>query len=322
MLRIAVLDDYQGVALQFADWSRLGADAQVEVFRHPLPTLEEAAAALEPFEVICLMRERTAVPRRLIESLPRLRMIVATGTRNPSLDLAAAAERGIVVSHTRGGDSHHATPELAWALILACSRHLPEEDQRMRAGGWQETVGTVLHGRTLGILGLGRLGSRMAVIGRVFGMDILAWSENLTAERAEAAGARLVTKEGLLSAADIVTIHLVLGQRTRGLIGRGEFALMKPSAILVNTSRGPIVDEGALVEALSSGRIRAAGLDVFDREPLPVDHPLRSLRNAVLTPHLGYVTEGTYRMFYEDTVEAIVAWRAGAPIRILAVPSS
>lgn len=318
MIRVAVLDDYQGVALASADWGRLGPDADVQVFRRNLATVDEAAAALAPFDVVCLMRERMPMPRALIERLPRLRFIVTTGARNPSLDLAAAAERGIPVSTTRGGDSRHATPELAWGLILACARAIPAADRRMKAGGWQEDgLGLALHGLTLGILGLGRLGSRMAEIGRAFGMVLMAWSPNLTPARAAAAGAELVTKEALFARADVLTIHLVLGERTRGLVGPAELALMKPSAILVNTSRGPIVQEAALLEALEQGRLRAAGLDVYDREPLPADHPLRSLASAVLTPHLGYVTEGTYREFYEDTVEDVLAWRKGRPVRLV-----
>ena len=317
MIRIAVLDDYQHVALTLADWSRLGPDADVTVFDRNLGP-DQAASALAGFDVVCLMRERMPVPRALIERLTALKLIVVTGARNRTLDLEAASERGIVVSHTRGGESQYATPELAWALILACARHLPEEDRRMREGGWQETIGMALHGKSLGILGLGRLGSRMAAIGHAFGMELLAWSPNLTRDRAEAAGASLVVKDELLARADVITIHLVLGERSRGLIGARDFALMKPSAILINTSRGPIVDEAALIEALRTRRIRSAGLDVYDEEPLPPEHPLRRLPNAVLSPHLGYVTEGTYRMFYEDTVEAIAAWRSGAPVRVLA----
>lgn len=321
MIRVAVLDDYHGVALDLADWGSLGSDAEVQVFRHHLATVDEAAAALAPFDVVCLMRERMPMRRDLIERLPRLKFIVTTGARNPSLDLAAAAERGIVVSNTHGGDSQYATPELAWGLILACARAIPAADRGMKAGRWQEgDLGLALHGLSLGLLGLGRLGSRMAEIGHAFGMKPIAWSENLTRERAEAAGAELVSKEELFSRSDVLTIHLVLSKRTRGLVGAADLARMKPSAVLVNTSRGPIVDEAALIAALSQGRIRAAGLDVYDREPLPQDHPLRALDNAVLTPHLGYVTQGTYRAFYEDMVEDIVAWQAGAPVRVVEAP--
>jgi phosphoglycerate dehydrogenase-like enzyme len=317
MIRIAILDDYQRVALTMADWSGLPPECEPVVFDRNLATEDEAARALADFDVVCLLRERMPMPRTLIERLPALKLIVVTGAHNRTLDLAAAKERGITVSHTGGGDSQYATPELAWGLILSLMRHIPQEHQRMREGGWQETVGTALHGLTLSILGLGRLGSRMASIGRAFGMEVLAWSQNLTAERAEAAGATLVAKDELFARADVLTIHLVLGERSRGLVGAAELGRMKPGAVLVNTSRGPIVDEAALIAALERADIRGAGLDVYDREPLPADHPLRRLGNVVLTPHLGYVTEGTYRMFYADTVEAIAAWRAGTPVRTL-----
>ncbi|MFL5324441.1 MAG: D-2-hydroxyacid dehydrogenase family protein [Microvirga sp.] len=300
-----------------ADWSALPPECEPVVFDRNLATEDEAAHALADFDVVSLLRERMPMPRTLIERLPALKLIVVTGAHNRTLDLAAAKERGITVSHTRGGDSQYATPELAWGLILSLMRHIPQEHQRMREGGWQETVGTALHGQTLSILGLGRLGSRMASIGRAFGMEVLAWSQNLTAERAEAAGATLVAKDELFARADVLTIHLVLGERSRGLVGAAELGRMKKSAVLVNTSRGPIVDEAALIAALGTRDIRGAGLDVYDREPLPADHPLRPLGNVVLTPHLGYVTEGTYRMFYADTVEAIAAWRAGTPVRTL-----
>jgi phosphoglycerate dehydrogenase-like enzyme len=317
MIRIAILDDYQRVALTMADWSGLPPECEPVVFDRNLAIEDEAARALADFDVVCLLRERMPMPRTLIERLPALKLIVVTGAHNRTLDLAAAKERGITVSHTGGGDSQYATPELAWGLILSLMRHIPQEHQRMREGGWQETVGTALHGLTLSILGLGRLGSRMASIGRAFGMEVLAWSQNLTAERAEAAGATLVAKDELFARADVLTIHLVLGERSRGLVGAAELGRMKPGAVLVNTSRGPIVDEAALIAALERADIRGAGLDVYDREPLPADHPLRRLGNVVLTPHLGYVTEGTYRMFYADTVEAIAAWRAGTPVRTL-----
>ena len=319
-MRIAVLDDYQRVALKLADWSQLGPDAKVDVFDRNLATAEEAAAALKPYDVICLMRERMPMPRALIEQLPNLKLIIVTGARTHTIDFDTTAARGITVCHTHPGESQHATSELAWGLILCCARHIPEEHQRVTTGGWQETIGTVLHGKTLGVLGLGKLGSRMAAIGKVFGMEIIAWSQNLTADRAEAAGARLVGKDELFRRADVVTVHLVLGDRTRGLVGAREFGLMKPSAVLVNTSRGPIVDEAALITALSERRIRGAGLDVYDREPLPTDHPLRTLPNVVRTPHLGYVTEGAYREFYPDMVENIIAWRSGNPVRVLAKP--
>jgi phosphoglycerate dehydrogenase-like enzyme len=319
-MRIAVLDDYQRVALTLADWSQLGPDAKVDVFDRNLTTIDEAAAALEGHDVICLMRERMPMPRALIERLPNLKLIIVTGARTNTIDFAATKARGITVCHTHPGESQHATSELAWGLILACARHIPQEHQRVGTGRWQETIGTVLHGKTLGILGLGKLGSRVAAIGHAFGMEIVAWSQNLTAERAQAAGARLVPKDELFVHSDVVTIHLVLSERTRGLVGARELGLMKPAAILINTSRGPIVDEAALIDVLRGGKIRSAGLDVYDREPLPPDHPLRTLPNVVHTPHLGYVTEGAYREFYPDMVENIIAWRAGSPVRVLAKP--
>ena len=320
MMRIAVLDDYQRVALSLADWGQLGPDAKVDVFDRNLATLEEAAAALEPYEVICLMRERMPMPRALIERLPNLKLIIVTGARTHTIDFEAATGRGITVCHTHPGESQHATSELAWGLILACARHIPEEHQRVSTGGWQETIGMVVHGKTLGILGLGKLGSRVAAIGQAFGLNLIAWSQNLTAERAEAAGARLVSKDELFAEADVLTIHLILSERTRGLVGARELGLMKPSAMLINTSRGPIVDEAALIETLREGKIRGAGLDVYDREPLPREHPLRQLPNVVNTPHLGYVTEGAYREFYPDMVEDILAWRSANPVRVLAKP--
>ncbi len=321
MLRIAVLDDYQRVALSLADWDSLGPEARIDVFDRNLAVPDEAAAVLAPYDVLCLMRERMAMPRALFEQLPNLKLVVATGARARTLDTEAAVAHGVTVCNTHPGEGHHATPELAFGLILSLARHIPQEHARMRAGGWQETLGMSLHGRTLGIVGLGRLGTRMAELGRAFGMEVLAWSQNLTAERAQAAGATLVTKDALFARSDVVTIHLVLGERSRGLVGAADLARMKPTAFLVNTARGPIVDEAALIEALRARRIAGAGLDVFDREPLPPDHPLRSLDNVVLTPHLGYVTRAAYEHFYRDTVEAIAAWRAGAPVRVVAAPA-
>ena len=317
MIEIAVLDDYQRVALSMADWSGLGTDCRVTVFDRNLASIDEATRALSGFDVICLLRERMAVPAELIARLPKLKLIVVTGAHNRTLDLAAADARGITVTHTRGGDSYYATTELALGLMIACARHLAFEDRGMRQGLWQRTVGMTLHGRALGLLGLGRMGKRMAELGRALGMRVLAWSENLTPERAGAAGATHVSKETLFRESDVVSVHLVLGERTRGLVGAAELALMKPSAFLVNTSRGPIVDEAALIAALREKRIAGAGLDVYDVEPLPADHPLRTLDNVVLAPHLGFVTEGTYGVFYADMVECIAAWRAGAPIRLL-----
>jgi phosphoglycerate dehydrogenase-like enzyme len=312
--RVAVLDDYQGVALRLADWASLPAD--VVVFRDHVPDEASVAARLADFDVVVAMRERTPFPRSLIARLPRLRFLVTTGMRNASIDLRAAAERGVLVSGTGGLPSP--TAELTWALILALVRHVPQEDRATRDGRWQETLGTTLSGKTLGVLGLGQLGSRVARVGRAFEMEVLAWSQNLTAERAAAAGATLAgSKDELLTRADVVTIHLVLGERTRGLLGARELALMRPSAYLVNTSRGPIVDERALIAALRAGTIAGAGLDVYDEEPLPPDHPLRRLPNTVITPHLGYVTEETYRIFYPQALEDVRAFLAGSPVRVL-----
>jgi phosphoglycerate dehydrogenase-like enzyme len=315
MLRIAVLDDYQYAAAGFADWTRLPEPAEVVEFADHLADPDALVRRLQPFDVVVAMRERTPFPRAVLERLPRLRLLVTTGARNPSIDVAAAAERGVTVCGTRAHPS--GTAELTWALILAVARQVPREDASVRAGGWQQTVGTDLAGARLGLLGLGRLGERVARIGLAFEMDVVAWSANLTDERAAEVGVRRVGEEELLATADVVSVHLQLSDRTRGLIGARELGLMKPTAILVNTSRGPIVDEAALVHALREGRIAGAGLDVFDVEPLPRHHPLRELRRAVLTPHLGYVTERTYEVFYGDAVDDVAAWLAGSPVRVV-----
>ncbi|GJD65341.1 D-2-hydroxyacid dehydrogenase family protein [Methylobacterium frigidaeris] len=314
-IRVAVLDDYQGVAAQLAEWGSLGPEVAVEFFREPIPRAE-AAARLAPYTVLCLMRERMPLDAELIAALPNLRLVVFTGGRNPSVDTAALAARGITVCNTRNGEGGVATAELTVALMLACARNLPREFANMTGGRWQETLGEGLEGRTLGLLGLGRIGARVAAVGRALGMRVTAWSPNLTPERAEAGGAALVAREALFSESDVVSLHMVLAPATRGIVGEAEIARMRKGAILINTSRGPLIDEAALVAALHEGRIRA-GLDVFDGEPLPADHPLRGVPNAVLTPHLGYVTQSTFRMFYEDTVEAIAGWRRGAPVRVV-----
>jgi phosphoglycerate dehydrogenase-like enzyme len=315
VVRVAILDDYQGVALQMADWGTLPAGTDVQVFRDHLADETAVAERLADFEVVVAMRERTPFPRRLLERLPTLRLLVTTGMRNASIDLAAATERGIVVCGTGGVGA--ATAELTWGLILALLRQIPREDAATRSGAWQVSVGVGLHDKTLGVLGLGNLGSRLATVGRAFGMRVIAWSQNLTAARAAEVGATLVGKDELLAQADILSIHLVLSERTRGLIGARELALMKPTAYLVNTSRGPIVDEAALIDALRRGAIAGAALDVFDVEPLPADHPLRSLPNTVVTPHLGYVTAETYRVFFGDAVQDIRSFLAGTPVRVL-----
>jgi phosphoglycerate dehydrogenase-like enzyme len=314
MLELAILDDYQRVALSLADWNSLRDQVRITVFDQPLGA--DAAAKLAPFDIVCMMRERTPFPRTLIEALPKLKLMTLTGGRSPSLDLEAASERGIVVSHT-GYGSTQSTAEMTWSLILAAARHLPLETAAMRSGGWQTTVGRVVDGQVLGLLGLGKLGSKVARIGQAFGMDVQAWSQNLTAEKAAEAGVRLVDKQTLFRTSDWVSIHLVLSDRSRGLVGAPELALMKPNAWIINTSRGPIIDEAALLAALEAGSIGGAGLDVYDKEPLPADHPLRRAPRTVLTPHLGFVTEDSYAVFYRDTVENVKAWLAGNPVRVM-----
>lgn len=315
MIQIAVLDDYQGVALAMADWGSLGGDARTHAFKAPFADAQDAAARLRDFDIVVAMRERTPFPRALLEQLPRLKLLITTGMRNAAIDVAAAAERGVLVCGT--DLLPYPTAELAWGLILAVARHIPREDRILRDGSWQTTLGVGLRGKTLGVVGLGRLGGEVARIGKAFQMEVIAWSENLTAERAAGFGATRVEKAELFARADIVTIHQVLSARTRGLVAAAELAAMKPTAYLVNTSRGPIVDERALIAALEGRRIAGAALDVYDREPLPPDHPLRRLENVVMTPHLGYVTVENYRLAYGQAVEDIRAFLAGNPIRVL-----
>lgn len=315
MARIAILDDYQRVALKLADWSGLTPDHQIEVFAAPFANLDATAEALAPFEIVCAMRERTEFSRALFDRLPNLKLLVTTGLRNAAIDLDAAAARGVVVSGTTGPG--HATAELAIGLMLALSRNIVPEALAMRQGGWQTTVGRDLRGRTLGLLGLGKLGTEMTGFARAFGMPVLAWSQNLTSEAAAKVGAIRVEKAELFQRADIISIHMKLSERSTGLVGAAELALMKADALLVNTSRGPIVDTAALVAALTAGRIAGAALDVYDHEPLPPNDPLRSVPRLLLTPHLGYVTEETYRIFYRGTVTAIAAWLAGQPVHVL-----
>ena len=315
--RIAVIDDTQDIAQGSTDWSRLDGRADVTFMTTSFASEDDAALRLAPFEVIVPMRERTAFPASLVRRLPNLRLFAMTGARAGTFDIPAMTAAGIVVSKT-GIDTTAATSELAFALIMACARTIPLADRVMRGGGWHESVpvGTVLAGKRLGLLGLGKLGRAVAGFGRAFGMEIVAWSQNLDDEKAAAGGARRVGKEELFATSDVVSIHLVLSDRTRGIVGAGELAAMRDGAILVNTSRGPLVDEAALVAELSHGRIRA-GLDVFDVEPLPADHPLRSLPNVVLTPHLGYGAEHVFRQFYGESVENILAWLDGNPIRVV-----
>lgn len=319
MTRIAVLDDYQDVALQMADWGALPAETEVQVFRDHLADWRAVAERLNDFDIVVAMRERTPFPRALLEQLPRLRLLITTGMRNASIDLQAASDSGILVCGTDG--LPYPTAELTWGLILALARQIPREDHATRNGQWQVSMGVGLRDKVLGIIGLGRLGSQVATVGKAFGMSLLAWSQNLTAERAAEYGATLVSRDTLLTQADFVTIHLILSDRTNGLIGARELQLMKPSAYLINTSRGPIVDEQALVQALQQGTIEGAGLDVYDEEPLPRDHILRRLDNTVITPHVGYVTDETYRVFYGQAVENIEAFLRDRPIRMLNDPT-
>lgn len=315
-MKIAVLDDYQDIARELADWDSLGAE--VDVLTEHIADHDALVDRLAGCEVVVAMRERTPLPAEVLRRLPDLRLVVSLGgPRNPSIDLKATAELGIVVSHT--GYLPHPTAEHTWALILAAMRGLPGEDRSLRTGGWQTTVGRSLQGATLGVVGLGRLGSRVSRIGQAFGMRTIAWSTNLTEEKAAEHDVEAVSKERLLAESDVVTIHQVLSSRTRGLIGAAELAAMKPTAWLVNTSRGPIVDEAALIEALRQRRIGGAALDVYDTEPLPADHPLRDLPNTVLTPHVGYVVRDLYEVFYRDAVEDIAAYQAGEPIRVMSL---
>jgi phosphoglycerate dehydrogenase-like enzyme len=320
MMRVAVLDDYQRVALGLADWARLHPAAQIESFDRHIADADELARRLHAFEIIVAMRERTPFPASLFARLPNLRLLVTSGMRNAAIDLAAASAHGVTVC----GTDMLGTPtaELTWGLVLGLCRSIPFEDRAMREGKWQTTLGVGVHGKTLGIVGLGKLGSQVAKIGKAFGMEIIAWSQNLTAERAAAAGARLVAKDELFAAADIISIHLVLSPRTRGLVGAAELARMKSSALIVNTSRGPIIDEAALVEALERRRIAGAAIDVYDTEPLPESNRLRRLPNTVVTPHLGYVTEENYRQAYGQAVEDIAAFLAGTPVRVVAAPTA
>lgn len=313
MIRVAILDDYQRVALEMADWSVLDGRAELVVFADRLVDEDAVVDAIAGFDAVVAMRERTAFPESLLRRLPRLQLLVTTGMRNSVIDLAAAHDQGIAVCGT--GSRATSTVEHTWALILGWSRHLVEEGGNMAAGRWQTTVGTGLAGRTLGIIGLGRIGSAVAAVGSVFGMRVLAWSQNLTAEGAAAAGAELAGLPDLLAASDVVTVHQVLSDRTRDLIGAAELASMRSTALLVNTSRGPIVSTDALVSAVRDGVIAGAAVDVYDTEPLPEDHPLRTTAGILATPHLGYVTRDGYQLFYGDAVEDVAAFLDGTPVR-------
>jgi phosphoglycerate dehydrogenase-like enzyme len=306
--KIAVLDDYQQVALNMADWDNVKSVADVMVFNNHIADEEKVVERLLPFDVVCVMRERTPLTRNILSQLPNLKLVVSTGARNASIDNQAVADFGIELKHTRYLST--GAPEITWTLLMALAKHIPQESTNFKSGNWQQTIGMDLAGKTIGIVGLGRVGEKIAQFAKAFDMNIIAWSQNLTAEKAEAAGATLVNKEELFQQADLVTVHLVLSDRTRGIIGKQEFDLMKPTALFVNTSRGPLVNEEALIETLQQNKIAGAAVDVFDQEPLPADHPLRKLDNLLATSHIGYVTENTYRLFYGDTVNILNEWLA------------
>jgi phosphoglycerate dehydrogenase-like enzyme len=316
-LRCAILDDYINLTLKLADWSKIADRVDVTVFNQPFASAEAAASALKDFEIICAMRERTPFPRTLLAALPKLKLLITSGMRNASIDLEAAKEHQIVLCGTQW--NRDPTAALTMGLILELTRSIGRENARMHAGEpLQKFIGLEIEGRTLGIVGLGKLGAKVAGLAKAFGMNVIAWSPNLTAERCKEVGVGYATKEELFATADIITVHVVLSQRSRGLVGREDLARMKPTAYLVNTARGPIVDETALLETLQQKKIAGAAVDVFSVEPLPVDHPFRKLDNLVLTPHLGYFTEEGFRAHYGQMVEGIAAWLKGEPLRRLA----
>jgi phosphoglycerate dehydrogenase-like enzyme len=314
-MRIAILDDYQNIALTAGDWGSLGDEAEIVSFTDHLSDEDEIAERLADFEIICAMRERTPFTKSLLAKLPNLKLLISSGMRNRGIDAQAAKAQGVVVCGTPSVG--RPTADLAWGLILGLARQIPQEDRNVRAGGWQRTIGISLEGRTLGIAGLGNLGGRMATIAKAFGMNVIAWSQNLTEERCDELGVEKVSKEDLLKRSDFITVHLILSDRSRGLFGAEELALMKPTAYMVNTARGPIIDEDALAVALENGTIAGAGIDVFSVEPLPADHPFRKLENIIVTPHLGYVSDQNYESYFGGYVEAIQAFLAGAPKNFL-----
>ena len=316
-LKTAILDDYQNVAMTVADWSPVKKDVELKVYDKPLGGPGQVIAALKDCEIVCLMRERTLFGADIINALPKLKLIVTSGLRNAAIDVAAANARGVVVSGTES--LGHPTAELTFGLMLELTRKIGHENARLKNGAaWQSTLGVDLYGKTLGIIGLGKLGSRVARIGDALDMKVIAWSQNLTAEKAKENGATLVTKEDLFRQSDFITIHVQLSARTRGLVGEKELGLMKPTAFFINTSRGPVADEKAILAALRSDKIAGAALDVYDEEPLPLDHPFRKLDNIVITPHLGYVTAENYKRFYGQMVEDIRAFLDGKPVRVIA----
>jgi len=307
-VKIAVLDDYQQVAFKFADWSAITAKAEVKVFTDHTADEKTVIERLLPFNVICVMRERTPLSRNILSQLPNLKLIVTTGMRNASIDIKAVEELGITLNYT--GYLESGAPEMTWALIMAIARHIPQESNNFKSGGWQTTIGGDFKGKTMGILGMGRVGSKIAAYAKAFDMNVIAWSPNLTEEKAAESGAQLVSKEDLFKQADFVTIHMVLSDRSRGIVGKEDLSLMKSTAYFINTSRGPLVDEAALIETLQQHKIAGAAIDVFNTEPLPTDHPFRKMDNLLATSHVGYVTENTYKLFYTDTVKAVEDWLA------------
>lgn len=315
MYRLAILDDYERGALQLGDWDRIRQRVEIDVYSDHITVEDVLVKRLLPYDMVLIMRERTPFPRHLIEQLPSLKLLVTTGLRNSAIDISACTDKGIVVCGT--GSSKNAAGELTWALLLSLLRKIPQADRETREGKWGNVLGTGLFGKTLAILGLGKIGTLMANVGRAFGMEIIAWSQNLTSDRASECNAERVEKDVLFKRADILTVHVVLSDRTRGLIGARELALMQPTAFIVNTSRGPIIDERALIDALKEGRIAGAGIDVYDREPLPCDHPFLLLPNTVLTPHIGYVTRDNFKTYFTQAVEDIAAWMDGSPVRML-----
>jgi phosphoglycerate dehydrogenase-like enzyme len=318
-MRLSILDDYQGVALHMADWSPVRTRGiEIAVERHPFVDEDAVVRALADSEIVAAMRERTPFPKSVVDRLPKLKLLITTGMRNASFDMAALRDHGVTVCGTGGpGGGNEDTAELAWGLILGAARHIAEDHQFMRQGGWQTRIGHRVAGKTLGLLGLGRLGSAVARVGLAFGMKAIAWSQNLTADKAAEQGVERVEKDELFRSSDILSVHLVLSPRSRGLVGAREIGLMKPTAILVNTSRGPIVDTSAVIEALKGGRLAYAGFDVYDKEPLPIDHPLRTAPNVILTPHIGYVTDENYRSSYPQIVEDVVTFLDGNPVRVI-----
>jgi phosphoglycerate dehydrogenase-like enzyme len=316
-MKLAILDDYQRVALKMADWSHVAKRCRIDVIDRPLRTVQEAIQTLRPYDIICMLRERTAAPRELIEGLPNLKLLAITGPKHRTLDLQAATEYGVIVCNSPVPvATQFGTPELAIALMLASVRRIPQEERRLREGHWQGSVGMQVYGRTLGIVGLGGIGSNVARMAQGLNMQVIAWSQNLTSEAAAKVGARRVEKDELFAQSDIISLHLVLGDRTRNVVGARELSLMKPTAFIINTARAGLIDESALIGALQNRRIAGAALDVYWEEPIPRHHPLLQLDNVVLTPHLGYVVEESYRAFYGGLVETVTAFLAGTPIRL------